>query len=500
MTTLSVASAGETDDRLITIFDTVPVAMGITTLADGRVIAVNTSFLEMFGYRRDEIIGRRTSELNIWANLGERPAIVQQLAAVGTLRNLEMSFRARTGELRQALVSLQLITWGGESCMLSVALDTTEQKRAEAEQRLLQTITLDIARAADLESALNLVLQRICEVGDWRLGEAWLFAEDKTVLVRGPVWHSDDDALAAFATASADVAFAPGLGLPGVAWQSAAPVWKLDVTQDENFARRALAERAGLKTALAVPVLADDQVMTVIALFSREERPRNARQIELVAAVAAQLGEVLRRKQAEAAQAQRLHEVTALVDLSAALQLELSTDEMTATLARHAETALGADSVVVLVRDVTDDLVVKQGRGQAESLVGHRFALEEMPSFCSLHVGGICSGQPGCPLLPFVDPQVQVACIPMTDGARIIGTLQVGVRRSTVLKGDDLRLLGGIANLASNALRRISLFEQVRLYRDMFVSASDAMVITDMRTIVLDVNPAFETLTGYTRA
>ena len=162
MTTLSAASAGETDDRLITIFDTVPVAMGITTLADGRVIAVNTSFLEMFGYRRDEVIGRRTSELNIWANLGERPAIVQQLAAVGTLRNLEMSFRARTGELRQALVSLQLITWGGESCMLSVVVDTTEQKRIEAEQRLLQTITLDIARAADLESALCLVLQRIC--------------------------------------------------------------------------------------------------------------------------------------------------------------------------------------------------------------------------------------------------------------------------------------------------------------------------------------------------
>ena len=133
-------------------------------------------------------------------------------------------------------------------------------------------------------------------------------------------------------------------------------------------------------------LLADDQVMTVIALFSREERPRNARQIELVAAVAAQLGEVLRRKQAEAAQAQRLHEVTALVDLSAALQLELSTDEMTATLARHAETALGADSVVIMVRDVTDDLVVRQGRGQAESLVGRRFALEEMPAFCSLHV------------------------------------------------------------------------------------------------------------------
>ena len=500
MINLSAASAGETDDRLTTIFDTVPVAMAITTLADGRVIAVNTSFLEMFGYRRDEIIGRRTSELNIWANLGERPAIVQQLAAVGTLRNLEISFRARTGELRQALVSLQFITWGGEPCMLSVALDTTEQKRIEAEQRLLQTITLDIARATDLESALCLVLQRICEVGDWCLGETWLFAEDKTVLVRGPVWQRDAADLAEFVAASASLGFAPGQGLPGMAWQSAAPVWKLDMTQDENFSRRALTERAGLKTALAVPVLADDQVMTVIALFSREERPHNAQQIELVAAVAAQLGEVLRRKQAEAAQAQRLHEVTALVDLSAALQLELSTGEMTATLARHAETALGADSVVVMVRDVTDDLVVKQGRGQAESLVGRRFALEEMPAFCSLHVGGICSGQPGCPLLPFVDPQVQVACIPMTDGARIIGTLQVGVRRPTVLNGNDLRLLGGIANLASNALRRISLFQQVRLYRDMFVSASDAMVITDMRTIVLDVNPAFETLTGYTRA
>lgn len=500
MTTQATSSASETDDRLAIIFDAVPVAMGITALADGRVIEVNTSFLEMFGYRRDEIIGRRTSELNIWVNLGERPVIVQQLAAVGTVRNLELPFRTYTGEIRQALVSIQLINWNGEPCMLSIALDVTEQRRAEAEQRLLQTITLDIAQAIDLESALSLVLQRICEIGDWRLGEAWLFDEDRTVLVRGPVWHADDDALAAFATASANVAFASGLGLPGAAWQRAAPVWKHDVTQDDSFWRRALAEQAGLKTALAMPVLTDDQVIMVFVFIGRESRPANAHQIELVAAVAAQLGEVLRRKQAEAAQARRLHEVSALVDLSATLQLELSTDEMVATLARHAETALGADSVVIMVRDVTDDLVIKQGRGQAKSLVGRRFALEEMPTLCSLHVGGICRGQPNCPLLASLDPQMQMACIPMTDGARIIGTLQVGVRRPAKLNGDDLRLLGGIANLAGNALRRISLFQQVRLYRDMFASASDAMVITDLRTIVLDVNPAFETLTGYTRA
>ena len=500
MTTQAANSASETDDRLAIIFNAVPVAMGITALADGRVIEVNTSFLEMFGFRRDEVIGRRTSELNLWVNLGERPAIVQQLAAVGTVRNLELPFRTHTGEIRQAQVSIQLINWNGEPCMLSLALDVTEQRRAEAEQRLLQTITLDIARAADLESALSLVLQRICEVGDWRLGEAWLFAEDRTVLVRGPVWHPDDDALAAFATASANVTFASGLGLPGAAWQRAAPVWKHDVTQDDNFWRRALAEQAGLKTALAMPVLTDDQVLMVFVFIGRESRPANVHQIELVAAVAAQLGEVLRRKQAEAAQARRLHEVSALVDLSATLQVELSTDEMVATLARHTETALGADSVVIMVRGVTDDLVVKQGRGQAKSLVGRRFALEEMPALCSLHVGGICHGQPGCPLLASPDPQVQVACIPMTDGARIIGTLQVGVRRPARLNGDDLRLLGGIANLAGNALRRISLFQQVRLYRDMFSSASDAMVITDLRTIILDVNPAFEVLTGYTRA
>lgn len=500
MTTQSATGAGETDDRLNIIFNAVPVAMGITTLADGRVIEVSTAFLEMFGYRRDEVIGRRTSELNIWANLGERQVIVQQLVAVGTARNLELSFRSRAGEIRQALVSLQLITWNGERCMLSVALDTTEQKRAEAEQRLLQTITLDIAQAVDLESALSLVLQRICAVGDWRLGEAWLFDQERTVLVRGPVWHADDDALAAFVTASADVAFTRGAGLPGAAWQRAAPVWKHDVTQDDNFWRRTLAEQAGLKTALAMPVLTDDQVSMVFVFIGGEARPANAHQIELVAGVAAQLGEVLRRKQAEAAQARRLREVSALVDLSATLQLELSTDEMVATLARHAETALGADSVVIMVRDVTDDLVVQQGRGQAESLAGRRFALDEMPALCSLRVGGICRGQPGCPLLASLDPQVQMACIPMTDGARIIGTLQVGVRRPAKLNGDDLRLLGGIANLAGNALRRISLFQQVRLYRDMFASASDAMVITDMRTIILDVNPAFETLTGYARA
>ena len=47
---------------------------------------------------------------------------------------------------------------------------------------LLQTITLEVAAATDLSSALEIVLGRVCEKTGWVIGQAWLPNKEEAVL------------------------------------------------------------------------------------------------------------------------------------------------------------------------------------------------------------------------------------------------------------------------------------------------------------------------------
>ncbi|HBY93580.1 MAG TPA: hypothetical protein DEP84_06355, partial [Chloroflexi bacterium] len=90
--------------------------------------------------------------------------------------------------------------------------------------------------------------------------------------------------------------------------------------------------------------------------------------------------------------------------------------------------------------------------------------------------------------------------VPMLAGERVLGALQVNRATPGPFDEHDVRLLGLIANQAGNALQRARFFEELRLYKDVFESTVDAVLIADLQTRIMDVNPAFERLTGFRRA
>ena len=97
-----------------------------------------------------------------------------------------------------------------------MALETqiAERKRAEAEVRLLQTMTLAVTEAEDLHSALDTVLRKVCESTGWLIGQAWMQGESGR-LECVPAWHTRIHGLDAFRKASLEMTFAPDAGLPG---------------------------------------------------------------------------------------------------------------------------------------------------------------------------------------------------------------------------------------------------------------------------------------------
>jgi signal transduction histidine kinase len=169
------------------------------------------------------------------------------------------------------------------------------------ELRLLHALTLALDESENLSSALAIVVKEVCRATGWVLGEAWLPSPDGMELQLGPVWHVGSDRLRAFVSGSRKYTFPPGRGLPGRVWSSGKPIWVTDVRADANFPRFKMARRIGLKAGFAIPVKASGETIAIVEFFVFEQRREDRHLIELVSAVAAQLGGIIQRKLAEEA-------------------------------------------------------------------------------------------------------------------------------------------------------------------------------------------------------
>jgi len=122
------------EEKFHKAFRSSPEWMVISTLEDGFYIDVNETFLSTTRYGREEVIGRTSIELGIWDEPRQRIEMVKTLLEQGVVRNLEATFRMRSGEKRFVLWSAEVIDYGDEKCLLAVTRDITDHKRAEQER------------------------------------------------------------------------------------------------------------------------------------------------------------------------------------------------------------------------------------------------------------------------------------------------------------------------------------------------------------------------------
>jgi PAS domain S-box-containing protein len=108
-----------------------PLAISIASTNKDCYLEVNETFEELTGWRRDEIVGRSHSEIELWVDHNRRSAFLKQLLTEGNVRNLEIMIRRKDGQIRTKLGSAELIEVDGENCCLSVWADITERKQAE---------------------------------------------------------------------------------------------------------------------------------------------------------------------------------------------------------------------------------------------------------------------------------------------------------------------------------------------------------------------------------
>jgi PAS domain S-box-containing protein len=119
------------EEKFSKAFRSSPDAITISVMDDGRFIDVNDGFEYLSGYRREEVIGKTSFELQVWRNLVDRETMVRLLRETGRVRDLEVDYTVKGGKIITCLLSAEVIDLGGIPCLVAISRDITERKRVE---------------------------------------------------------------------------------------------------------------------------------------------------------------------------------------------------------------------------------------------------------------------------------------------------------------------------------------------------------------------------------
>lgn len=120
-------------DHFESIFNTTPDAILITSLSEGTITTVNDRFYNLLGYKPEEVIGKSTLDLNIWAKSEDRQKLASLLVPNGYCSDYEFEFRKKDQTVRIGLMSCKMIKLHDIPYVISIFRDITERKLREKE-------------------------------------------------------------------------------------------------------------------------------------------------------------------------------------------------------------------------------------------------------------------------------------------------------------------------------------------------------------------------------
>ncbi len=292
-----LAELAESRGRFEMFFRQTPSAIAITTIKEGRFLDLNRQAEILTGYLRAELIGRTTLEMNLYVDPTERADIVQRINETNLLHDLERKIRTKSGEVRTAVFSLVPIQMGTEPCLLSIAHDITERKRAESllagEKRVLEMISSDARLSTVLESIVRLVEEQqpgtLCSI-------LLLDKSGKTL------HHGAAPSLPpSYVQAIDGIAIGPTAGSCGTAAFLEKTVIVSDISSDPLWATgRDLALPHGLRACWSMPIFSSDRlVLGTIAQYHRAPTSPADDDLRLVERFCHLAGIAIERAQAE---------------------------------------------------------------------------------------------------------------------------------------------------------------------------------------------------------
>ncbi|GEM_PF-3919596 len=99
----------ESEEKFHLAFETVPVPFSITKLDTGEIIEVNDAFAKISGYKKEELIGKSTLELQFWEQLKDREKFIKLVKEKKIIKDMQMTFLNKYGKQIYVLFSARIL-------------------------------------------------------------------------------------------------------------------------------------------------------------------------------------------------------------------------------------------------------------------------------------------------------------------------------------------------------------------------------------------------------
>jgi PAS domain S-box-containing protein len=131
----AVEALRASEARFSTVFHASPLSIAITRQRDNVFIDVNPAWQSLTGFNRDAVVDHNPLEFNIIVDPARWNHLTQELLQRDSVDGFEMQLRQKSGNIKDLLFSAVSIEVSGEVCILSMAIDITERKYAEYQNR-----------------------------------------------------------------------------------------------------------------------------------------------------------------------------------------------------------------------------------------------------------------------------------------------------------------------------------------------------------------------------
>lgn len=230
----------------------------------------------------------------------------------------------------------------------------TENRLRRIERRLeaQYAVSRALANSDALEDAAPEVLRIIGESLGWDFAGLWKAQKHPPSVQCVEVWKGPGVEATDFERVSRESVFESGVGLPGRVLAGEGPTWIPDVVTDRNFPRGEVAAREGFHTGIAFPILAGDEVLGVVEVFSKRMIDVEEDLLEPLSAIGLQLGGFVQRLKSENFTRQSEARLSAIVESALDCVITMNSDGRVIDFNPAAEQTFGYKRVDVIGKEM----------------------------------------------------------------------------------------------------------------------------------------------------
>lgn len=286
------------------IENSVPSGISVVDL-EGRQTYVNPAFCAMVGWPESELVGARPPFI-YWCR-EERDAITEALGKVSQgeapAGGIELRFCRRNGERIDVLLQVTPLrdSFGNVTGWVSSASDITQRKRAEVRLAAEHAITRILSNAPSLDEACPGILQVLLDSLEMDFGAFWTMdGRHETLQPSLMNLRKSSPGLKQYLEETRRQSLTAGSDtLPSRVWKERRPVWISDVLLEDKFQNREWAAKAGLRSAVAVPIHHGNDFFGALEFFTTRRLEPDPALMNMMTAIGSEIGQFVRRRTAE---------------------------------------------------------------------------------------------------------------------------------------------------------------------------------------------------------